>query len=254
MDPLPKTVRYALAVAASAVMMLSGSVGAAVAALPEALPVATITPSGGPAVGVGMPVTVTFSRPVADRGRAERTIEFSSPKMTKAPAGTFSWPADNKMQFTPSTYWPAHSSIMVSVGGVKQSFETATATLGVASISGHTFTVSIDGQVVKTMPASMGKPKHPTPVGSFTAMSKENPVVMDSRTIGIPLNDPEGYKLTVYYAVRVTSGGVYVHAAPWSVAQQGSSNVSHGCINLSTDNAQWYYNQVNIGDPIVINS
>lgn len=254
MDPLPKTVRYALAVAASAVMMLSGSVGAAVAALPESLPVATISPSGGPAVGVGMPVTVTFSRPVADRGRAERTIEFSSPKMTKAPAGTFSWPADNKMQFTPSTYWPTHSSIMVSVGGVKQSFETATATLGVASISGHTFTVSIDGQVVKTMPASMGKPKHPTPVGSFTAMSKENPVVMDSRTIGIPLNDPEGYKLTVYYAVRVTSGGVYVHAAPWSVAQQGSSNVSHGCINLSTDNAQWYYNQVNIGDPIIINS
>jgi lipoprotein-anchoring transpeptidase ErfK/SrfK len=254
MDPLPKTVRNALAVAASAVMMLSGSVGAAVAALPEALPVVTITPSGGPAVGVGMPVTVTFSRPVADRGRAERTIEFSSPKMTKAPAGTFAWLADNKMQFTPSTYWPAHSSITVSVGGVKQSFETATATLGVASISGHTFTVSIDGQVVKTMPASMGKPKHPTPVGSFTAMSKENPVVMDSRTIGIPLNDPEGYKLTVYYAVRVTSGGVYVHAAPWSVAQQGNSNVSHGCINLSTDNAQWYYNQVNIGDPIVINS
>ncbi len=254
MDPLPKTVHYALAVAASAVMMLSGSVGAAVAALPEALPVAAITPSGGPAVGVGMPVTVTFSRPVADRGRAERTIEFSSPKMTTAPAGTFSWPADNKMQFTPSTYWPAHSSITVSVGGFKQSFETATATLGVASISGHTFTVSIDGQVVKTMPASMGKPKHPTPVGSFTAMSKENPVIMDSRTIGIPLNDPEGYKLTVYYAVRVTSGGVYVHAAPWSVAQQGSSNVSHGCINLSTDNAQWYYNQVNLGDPIVINS
>lgn len=254
MDPLPKTVRYALAVAASAVMMLSGPVGAAVAALPESPLVATITPSSGDVVGVGMPVTVTFGQPVADRGRAERTIEFSSPKMTKAPAGTFAWLADNKVQFTPSTYWPAHSTITVSVGGAKQSFGTGAATLGVASISGHTFTVSIDGQVVKTMPASMGKPKHPTPVGSFTAMSKESPVVMDSRTIGIPLNDPEGYKLTVYYAVRVTSGGVYVHAAPWSVAQQGNSNVSHGCINLSTDNASWYYNQVNIGDPIVVNA
>ena len=100
----------------------------------------------------------------------------------------------------------------------------------------------------------MGKPKHPTPVGSFTALEKQNPVVMDSRTIGIPLNDPEGYKLTVYSAVRVTWGGVYVHGAPWSVAQQGNSNVSHGCINLSADNASWYYNQVNIGDPIIINS
>ena len=253
MDPLPKTVRYALAVAASAVMMLSGSVGAAVAALPEALPVATITPSGGPAVGVGMPVTVTFSRPVTDRGRAERTIEFSSPKMTTAPAGTFSWLADNKMQFTPSTYWPAHSSITVSVGGFKQSFETATATLGVASISGHTFTVSIDGVVMRQMPASMGKPKHPTPVGSFNVLEKYKSIVMDSRTIGIPLEDPEGYKLTVADAVRITWGGVYVHSAPWSVGSQGYANVSHGCINLSPDNALWYFNQVGIGDPVIIN-
>jgi lipoprotein-anchoring transpeptidase ErfK/SrfK len=28
--------------------------------------------------------------------------------------------------------------------------------------------------------------------------------------------------------------------------------VSHGCINLSPNNADWYYNQVNVGDPIVV--
>jgi lipoprotein-anchoring transpeptidase ErfK/SrfK len=254
MDPLRKAARYVMAITATAMMMLSGPVGTALAASPESLPVAMITPGSGDVVGVGMPVTVTFAQPVTDQDRAEHAIEFSSPKMTTAPAGTFTWLADNRVQFTPSTYWPAHSTIKVSVGGAKQSFETGAATLGVASISQHTFTVSIDGQVVKTMPASMGKPKHPTPVGSFTALEKQNPVVMDSRTIGIPLNDPEGYKLTVYDAVRVTWGGVYVHAAPWSVAQQGNSNVSHGCINLSTDNAAWYYNQVSIGDPIVVNA
>ena len=75
---------------------------------------------------------------------------------------------------------------------------------------------------------------------------------MDSRTIGIPLSDPEGYKLTVYDAVRVTWGGVYVHCAPWSVASQGNANVSHGCINLSPDNAAWYYDNVSIGDPIIV--
>ena len=58
-------------------------------------------------------------------------------------------------------------------------------------------------------------------------------MVMDSRTIGIPLSDPEGYKLTVSNAVRITSGGVYVHSAPWSVGSQGYANVSHGCINLA---------------------
>jgi len=57
---------------------------------------------------------------------------------------------------------------------------------------------------------------------------------------------------TVYDAVRVTWGGVYVHGAPWSTGAQGNSNVSHGCINLSPDNAAWYYDNVNIGDPIIV--
>jgi lipoprotein-anchoring transpeptidase ErfK/SrfK len=34
--------------------------------------------------------------------------------------------------------------------------------------------------------------------------------------------------------------------------RKGNSNVSHGCINLSPDNASWYYNTVNIGDPIIV--
>jgi lipoprotein-anchoring transpeptidase ErfK/SrfK len=126
--------------------------------------------------------------------------------------------------------------------------------VGVASISKHTFTVSIDGQVAREMPASMGKPKHPTPVGTFSVLGKERTVVMDSRTIGIPLDDPEGYRLTVDYAVRITNGGVYVHSAPWSTGSQGYANVSHGCINLSPDNAAWYFNQVSVGDPVIVES
>ena len=77
-------------------------------------------------------------------------------------------------------------------------------------------------------------------------------MIMDSRTIGIPLSDPEGYKLTVSNAVRITSGGVYVHSAPWSVGSQGNSNVSHGCINLGPDNAAWYFDTVRVGDPIIV--
>jgi lipoprotein-anchoring transpeptidase ErfK/SrfK len=100
------------------------------------------------------------------------------------------------------------------------------------------------------MPASMGKPSRPTPIGNFNAMSKERTVVMDSRTIGIPLNSSDGYLITASYAVRVTGSGVYVHSAPWSVNSQGYANVSHGCINLSPDNAAWYFNMVTIGDPI----
>ena len=238
-----------LTVTGVSTLLLTGAAGNGVAAVPSQLAVANIAPAAGDLVGVAMPVTVTFAGPVANRVAAERAINFSSPK---TPAGTFTWLADDAVQFTPTGFWPAHSTISVSVGGAKTSFGTNAAVVGVADIDAHTFTVSIDDQVVREMPASMGKPKHPTPIGSFTALEKQSPVVMDSRTIGIPLSDPEGYKLTVYDAVRVTWGGVYVHGAPWSTGSQGNANVSHGCINLSPDNAAWYYDTVSIGDPIIV--
>lgn len=242
-------VRHALAVAGIAMLLLSGSVGTGLAAAPGPVAIANISPAAGQVVGVAMPVTVTFAAPVVDRAAVERSFDVTSPN---APQGTFTWLKNDVVQWTPSTYWPAHSAVALSVGGVKTSFEAGASVVGVADLDAHTFTVSVDGQVARTMPASMGKPNHTTPIGSFTALEKQSPVIMDSRTIGIPLSDPEGYKLTVYDAVRVTWGGVYVHAAPWSVASQGKANVSHGCINLSPDNAAWYYDQVSIGDPIIV--
>jgi lipoprotein-anchoring transpeptidase ErfK/SrfK len=119
-------------------------------------------------------------------------------------------------------------------------------------MSAHTFTVFVPGQAPRVMPASMGKPGHETPVGTFPVLSRERTVIMDSRTIGIPLSSPDGYDLSVNFAERLTSGGVYVHSAPWSVAQQGHSNVSHGCVNLAPADAEWYYNTVGIGDPVTV--
>jgi lipoprotein-anchoring transpeptidase ErfK/SrfK len=244
-----RAVRNLLVVVGMAVIAVAGSVASGAASITAPTDVVSITPGPGQKVGVAMPVTVTFAQSIADRAGAERTISFSSPA---APTGSFSWLNDRVVQWNPTGFWPAHSNIIVTAGGAKTSFETGVATVGVADINAHMFTVSIDGQVVRQMPASMGKPKFPTPRGTFAALEKQSVVIMDSRTIGIPLSDPEGYKLTVNNAVRVTWGGVYVHSAPWSVASQGNSNVSHGCINLGPDNAAWYYDTVNIGDPIIV--
>lgn len=234
------------------VMGVAGSAapGTAAVPVPQSTPtVASILPADGAVVGVAHPVVVTFTAPVADRGAAERSIRVTSPSGTP---GHFEWVHNTVVQWVPNQYWPAHSHVSVGVQALTTGFDTGDALLGVASISKHTFTVSKDGEVLRTMPASMGKPSRPTPMGSFTALEKQRSVVMDSRTIGIPLSSPEGYKITAQYAVRVTWSGVYVHSAPWSVDSQGYSNVSHGCINLSPDNAAWYFNQVNVGDPIQV--
>lgn len=245
-----RAARYLFAMVAITGMGVVGSGARSVAAvpIPEPLPrVAWILPADGAVVGVAHPVVVTFSAPVTDRVAAERSIHVTSPGNMP---GHFEWVKNNVVHWVPNHYWPAHSHVSVGVHALTTGFETGDELLGVATISAHTFTVSRNGEVLRTMPASMGKPTRPTPIGNFTALSKESTVVMDSRTIGIPLSSPEGYRITAQYAVRVTWSGVYVHSAPWSVDSQGYANVSHGCINLSPDNAAWYFNTVNVGDPI----
>lgn len=233
-------------------LLFSAPLATGLAAAPGGDTVAAVSPAPGDVVGVAAPVTVRFADPVRARSAAERSISFLAGSSEFDGAGTFTWLGDDVVQWTPTDFWPAHSTISVLAGGFSTSFETGSAVVGVADLDAYTFTVSIDGQVAREMPASMGKSGFRTPIGTFTALEKQDVVVMDSRTIGIPLSDPEGYKLTVYDAVRVTWGGVYVHGAPWSTGSQGNSNVSHGCINLSPDNADWYYNTVRIGDPIIV--
>ena len=246
------SVRRALAAAGLAVVAMAASAPSSLAAVAPSMSspaVASVQPVNGQRVGVAHPIIVTFAKPVLDRTAAERSISVTaSVPMT----GRFEWRNNTVLQWLPDRFWPAHSQISLMAGGVKRTFETGATVLGVASVSAHTFTVSIDGVVMRQMPASMGKPRFATPIGSFTVLGKEKVVVMDSRTIGIPLTDPEGYKLTVNDAVRITWGGVYIHSAPWSVGSQGYANVSHGCINLSPSNAAWYFNQVGIGDPVVV--
>ncbi|MGH3961006.1 L,D-transpeptidase [Mycobacterium sp.] len=247
-----RAVRCGWIAAAVVVLVVAGSgspVMAAIAPPETTAAVASIQPANGAVVGVAHPVIVTFSRPVADRATAERSIKVISPRHT---TGRFTWVDDNVVQLTPDRYWPSRSHVAVEVHGLSTGFETGDQVLAVASISAHTFTVSINGEVMRTMPASMGKPSRPTPIGSFSALSKERTVTFDSRTIGIPLNSYEGYLIQGQYAVRVTWSGVYVHSAPWSVDSQGYANVSHGCINLSPNNAAWYFDTVHLGDPIEV--
>ncbi|MCV7079329.1 L,D-transpeptidase [Mycobacterium szulgai] len=247
-----RAVRYLFVMVAITVMAVAVSGNPATGAVPVPTPtpgVASILPADGAVVGVAHPVVVTFTAPVTNRRAVERTIRVISPAdMT----GRFEWVNSSVVQWVPDHYWPAHSHVSVGVQELTEGFDTGDELLGVASISAHTFTVSRNGEVLRTMPASMGKPSRPTPIGNFTALSKERTVVMDSRTIGIPLNSSDGYLITASYAVRVTWSGVYVHSAPWSVNSQGYANVSHGCINLSPDNAAWYFNTVNVGDPIEV--
>ena len=246
-----RTARCVVAAAAVALLAVCGQANPSLAAVTTTAPlsVASVQPAPGKVVGVAQPIVITFTQQVADRAAAERALTITA---SPRPSGQVEWLDDNTIQWKPTGFWPAHSHITVTLGGFKTDNPTGAAVQGVANISAHTFTVSIDGQVARVMPASMGKPSRPTPVGSYSVLERDRTVRMDSRTIGIPLSSPEGYDIIASYAERITNSGVYVHSAPWSVDSQGNANVSHGCINLSPDNAAWYYNIVHVGDPVTV--
>jgi lipoprotein-anchoring transpeptidase ErfK/SrfK len=263
-------VRSVLAVIGVAVAVVAGPAGVRLAASSLShgdFAIASVLPTRGAVVGVAHPIVVTFSRPVADRHAAERAIEVKS---TPAMTGKFEWLDNYVVQWVPDRFWPAHSTVALSVGSRPTEFETGAVVLGVADVANHTFTVSIDGVQAAppprlpaphhrphwgeegVIPASMGRPSFPTPVGSYAVMSKDRSVIMDSSTVGIPVDDPDGYRLTVDYAVRFSSRGLYVHSAPWAIKSMGIENVSHGCISLSPADAEWYFDAVHIGDPIIV--
>ncbi|MGW5660442.1 L,D-transpeptidase [Streptomyces sp. NPDC003758] len=117
----------------------------------------------------------------------------------------------------------------------------------------HQMTVTDHGRTVMTFTAGFGKPDFPTPSGTFHVLGKDAVVTMTSCSANITCDphNPNYYALTVHWAVRLTSAGVFVHAAPWDHAI-GRADTSHGCIHLSTADAHRFYDFSRPGDTVIV--
>ncbi|MEU7836422.1 MULTISPECIES: Ig-like domain-containing protein [unclassified Nonomuraea] len=227
----------------------------------------TVTPNRydtGLTVGVGMPVMVTFDQPITDRVAVERNLVIHSSKPVE---GAWHWFDDRHVDFRPLHYWPAHTNVRMEahLAGVRGAegvygkrdfafdFKIGRSQITKGSTDVHVLTVRRDGKTIRTMPMSAGQGgdwKYYTTSGIHLAMSREPVTVMTSPGIGP--GSAGYYQLTVYDTVRISNSGEYIHSAPWSVGSQGYANVSHGCVNVSPENAAWFLKNTLIGDPIII--
>lgn len=223
--------------------------------------ISSVSVTNNVTVGVGMPVRVTFSAPVKNKKAVEEQLQVRTSTPVK---GAWSWESDTVVVFRPKHYWPANTQIQVSMPlkGIKTapgaygsantevSYKTGNKMVSVYDANKHTMTVKKNGKVVKTFPATSGKPGFDTRSGIKVISEKLDFVVMDAASGGTSKSDPEYYRLDVNWAMRITNSGEFVHAAPWSVGSQGYANVSHGCIGLSTDNAYWLFQNSRVGDVV----
>jgi lipoprotein-anchoring transpeptidase ErfK/SrfK len=221
-----------------------------------------VTPWGQQVVGIGQPIIVRTNRDVAVGAARQQTEAALQVKVNGKPAtGAWHWVSGTELHYREQGFWPANSQITVAVGlsdlhpatGVwgtgdrVVSFRTGRSFVMAISDATHQMTVTQNGALVRTIPVSMGRPGYETRSGIKTIMSHEPTVRMTSASYG----GADYYNEIVQDAERLTNSGEYIHSAPWSVADQGHTNVSHGCVNVSPANAAWLFTTTLVGDPVI---
>jgi lipoprotein-anchoring transpeptidase ErfK/SrfK len=222
----------------------------------------SIAPLQGETVGVGMPVIVQFDVPVTDKAAIEKHLSVES---SPAQAGAWHWISDHEVHWRPKTYWQPGTDVTVHAdinsipagNGIygqlsrTSSFHVGDSVISKLDVTTHRMRVFVNGKLTRTLPVSAGKPGFTTRSGIKVIIEKFRTKRMDAATTGIQPGDPEYYNISdVEYAMRVTYSGEFLHAAPWSVGSQGSANVSHGCVGMSTADAAWLYGISKRGDVV----
>ncbi|MBB5911620.1 lipoprotein-anchoring transpeptidase ErfK/SrfK [Nocardia transvalensis] len=227
----------------------------------------------GGSYGVGTVIVAKFDEDIQDRAAAEKRMSVTSDPPVQ---GSWYWLDDRNAHWRPQQYWATGTKVTVAAnifgaelgGGMygqedtKTSFTIGPSHVSIADDSTHQVQVFENGNLIRTMPTSMGRGGSEqvgnktiyfnTPAGIYTVMDKANPVIMDSATYGLPVNSRLGYKETIGWATRISGDGVYLHQLDSTVWAQGSQNTSHGCLNLSLENARWFFNFAQPGDVVEI--
>jgi lipoprotein-anchoring transpeptidase ErfK/SrfK len=230
---------------------------------PANLTMPYVSPGDGAVVGVGQPVAIRFDENIPDRVATQNAITVTTDPPV---AGEFYWISNREVRWRPESFWQPGTTVRVKVktfgvdlgqGLYGQEDIDTSFSIGdqvIASVDDATkiLTIRRNGAVIKTMPTSMGKDSTPTNNGTYIIGDRFQHLIMDSSTYGVPSNSPNGYRLEVDWATQMSYSGIYVHSAPWSVGAQGNTNTSHGCLNVSPEDAEWFYNNTKRGDVVLV--
>jgi lipoprotein-anchoring transpeptidase ErfK/SrfK len=225
--------------------------------------------------GVGQPVIIAFSHPVANKAAAEKAIGITT---SPAVEGKFYWASSQIVHWRPARYWAKGTTIKVSVNalgvnlgkgvyGAKNAsthFTIGRQLIAFNDTKTHRVKVYIDGKLVRDMACSNGRGGYTTgadgqsihfwtQAGPHVVLLHEKWHSMSSASYGVsdPSNPYYYAPEDVEYCSRITYSGEFLHAAPWNHSL-GRANLSHGCVNLSVADARWFFENSLLGDVVVV--
>ncbi|MFH7593782.1 Ig-like domain-containing protein [Streptomyces racemochromogenes] len=244
---------------------------------PENSFIGDYTPEEGQTVGVGMPVSINFNKPIKDMKAVQAAITVTSSSGQEVVGH---WFGNQRLDFRPEQYWKANSTVTLKLAlqGVQgapgiQGVQNKTVTFKIGRSQVSTvdtktkkMTVTRDGQVLKTIPISAGSPENPTYNGQMVISEKFKETRMDGSTVGFKNSEGKGeYDIKdVPHAMRLSTSGTFIHGNYWGADSIfGSVNTSHGCVGLNDSKGAndpdtagaWFYENSLIGDVVtVVNS
>jgi lipoprotein-anchoring transpeptidase ErfK/SrfK len=229
----------------------------------------TYTPENGSTVGVGMPVSFTFDKPVSDRRAVTAGITVTSSSGQRVVGH---WFGDQRVDFRPEQYWQAGSTVSVRIrlDGVKGApgtygyqdktvrFTVGRSQVSTVDVRTHTMKVVRDGHLVRTLPITSGAPGKTTYNGRMVISEKLTQTRMDGATVGYAgqYDIPD-----VPHAMRLSDAGTFIHGNYWAADSVfGHQDVSHGCVGLDDvrgggdpgQDASWFFHHSLIGDVVVV--
>lgn len=242
-------------------------------AVPVAGKLTTVTPTkeidggfqlaDGQTVGVAAPIIIQFDAPISDKAAVERALKVTTDPPVE---GSWAWLPDEaqgaRVHYRTREYYPAGTKVDVEAKlyGVafgdgaygKQdmslSFQIGRRQVVKAEVSSHRIQVVRDEGVIMDFPCSYGegdKARNVTRNGIHVVTEKYSDFYMS--------NPAAGYSnIHERWAVRISNNGEFIHANPASAGAQGNTNVTNGCVNLSTADAEQYFNSAIYGDPVEV--
>ena len=233
--------------------------------------IGTYAGEDGATVGVGMPVSLTFDKQIANKKAVQSAIKVSS---TSGQEVVGHWFGNDRLDFRPEEYWKPNSKVTLDLkldgvdGGngntgvqdKKVTFNIGRQQISTVDVTNHTMKVERDGKTLKNVPISAGSVSNPTYNGKMVISEKHTETRMDGNTVGFGRKGSEGYDIKdVPHAMRLSTSGTFIHGNYWG-APFGSGNTSHGCVGLkdtqgagstSTDGG-WFFKESLIGDVVVV--
>ncbi|MDJ1134014.1 L,D-transpeptidase [Streptomyces iconiensis] len=233
--------------------------------------IGTYAGEDGATVGVGMPVSITFDKQIANKKAVQSAIKVKS---TGGQEVVGHWFGADRLDFRPQEYWKPNTKVTVDLDldgvdggngntGVQDkevTFNIGRSQVSTVDVKNARMKVERDGKTLKDIPISAGSASNPTYNGKMVISEKHKETRMDGNTVGFGRKGAEGYDIPdVPHAMRLSTSGTFIHGNYWG-APFGSGNTSHGCVGLkdnqgagstSTDGG-WFYENSLVGDIVEV--